>query len=154
MFNGWRLPSGDEVSTLITNIFPDQNLTGHTNATNWESVTISETNIMAKLLDSYYIDGTKSYGWHHKNSGNTGLTGLYLTGGETVSIAGSYSLLHTHYSYTENTRRGWVGGVYLVHGYLPQVNNNITTANVPLPATPALLGLGILDFCDRRKKSV
>jgi hypothetical protein len=153
VFNGWRLPSGDEVSTLITNIFPDQNLSAHTNSTNWETVTISETNNMANLLGSYYIDGTKSYAWHHTNSGNTGLTGLYLTGGETVSIGGSYSLLNTHYGYTENDRRGWVG-VYLVNSNLPQVNNNIAPANVPLPATASLLGLGILGFSARRKKSV
>ncbi|MFQ3188929.1 MAG: hypothetical protein ACI936_000049 [Paraglaciecola sp.] len=164
-FEGWRLPTRSEVTQLMVNAFPSQAAfvqgAGNLGVTN--RTTDNEADNFRLLL-----------GTTHSNSNGEYTHGIFKNdpGGQySVLKSGAYDKRDNNYvSLSSNTNiindTSWSAssyGVYLVSdGGTTQsslndpslnANNANAPSSVPLPATAALLGLGLLGFGARRKKN-
>jgi hypothetical protein len=164
-FEGWRLPTRSEVTQLMVNAFPSE-ASRVQGAGGW-GVTNTTTDNEA---DNFRL----LFGTTHVNSVNDYTIGLFKNdpGGDySVLLSGLNDrrdsdnvALYSNRNLTNDTSYSHdVYGVYLVSdGGTTQsslndpslnANNANAPSNVPLPATAALLGLGILGFGARRKNN-
>ncbi|MFQ3188928.1 MAG: hypothetical protein ACI936_000048 [Paraglaciecola sp.] len=168
-FEGWRLPTRSEVTQLMVNAFPSKaSYMQGAGAWNWTNRTTDNEVDNFRLL----------FGTTHANTTYDHTFGVFKNdpGGDySVLYSGAYDRasddsiklysnvnLATNTSYSTSTY-----GVYLVSDggttqsslNDPSLNANNANApssvpsSVPLPATAALLGLGLLGFGARRKKN-
>ncbi|MFQ3188914.1 MAG: hypothetical protein ACI936_000034 [Paraglaciecola sp.] len=164
-FEGWRLPTRSEVTELMVNAFPSEKNRvqgaggwGITNTT-----TDNEVDNFRLLFGTTYINsnGNYTYGLFKNDPG-----GDYsvLRSGAYDQESDDYISLYSNASWTNDTSySSTLLGVYLVSDggttksslNDPSLNANNANApsSVPLPATAALLGLGLLGFGARRKKN-
>jgi hypothetical protein len=164
-FEGWRLPTRSEVTQLMVNAFPSQvsfvQTSGSRGFTN--TTTDNEADNFRLLFGTTYANTTydSSYGLFKNDPG-----GSYsvLMSGANDKRSDDYIALKSNLSMTNDTSYTHSAfGVYLVSdGGTTQsslndpslnANNANAPSSVPLPATAALLGLGLLGFGARRKKN-
>jgi hypothetical protein len=164
-FEGWRLPTRSEVTQLMVNAFPSEaslvqgaNAWGRTNTT-----TDNEADNFRLLFGTTYAYSKYDYtrGMFKNDPG-----GQYsvLNSGVNDRNYDDRITLFSNASWTVDTSySNHYMGVYLVSdGGTTQssrndpslnANNANAPSSVPLPATAALLGLGLLGFGARRKKN-
>jgi hypothetical protein len=151
---GWRLPTNEEVETLITSFFAGYDYTQSTYATVRES---GATNPMFAYNRIFGEGGSYSYGNY--------TVGKYYDESNIIRIAGgyingsSYSVLYgidSQYSYTPTSPTYGVylvsdGGVTRSSKLDPTLNSN--NPNAPIGDVPAMAmgGLGILALGLRRR---
>ncbi|MFQ3188907.1 MAG: hypothetical protein ACI936_000027 [Paraglaciecola sp.] len=164
-FEGWRLPTRSEVTQLMVNAFPSQ-ATRVQGASGWgitNTTTDNEADNFRRLFGNSHINsnGNYTYGLFKNDPG-----GDYsvLRSGAYDRKSNNYITLSSNQSITTDTSYSHVVySVYLVSdGGTTQsslndpslnANNANAPSSVPLPATAALLGLGLLGFGARRKKN-
>jgi hypothetical protein len=164
-FEGWRLPTRSEVTQLMVNAFPSQASymqgslgQGFTNRT-----TDNEADNFRLLFGTTQVSST-----HETTRGlfknDPGVQYSVLMSGSYDRKSDDFVALHSNYNWVNETSyASSTYGVYLVSdGGTTQsslndpslnANNANAPSNVPLPATAALLGLGLLGFGARRKKN-
>jgi hypothetical protein len=164
-FEGWRLPTRSEVTQLMVNAFPSQAAfvqgSGSKSFTN--TTTDNEADNFRLLFGTTHINsnGNYTYGLFKNDPG-----GDYsvLRSGAYDRKSDDYISLYSNQNTTNDTSFSHSSiGVYLVSdGGTTQsslndpslnANNANAPSSVPLPATAALLGLGLLGFGARRKKN-
>jgi hypothetical protein len=162
-FSGWRIPTRSEVSKMFYNYSPETSSVA-------DNETYEQTSkSSAQLFESLFG------GADHGNANKASL-GMYLN--TDKSSLGGYNVIYAGVTYGVNNYEengGYIVdsrdlsnvtstqlsymGVYLVSDggtTLSSINDpsiNAGSANVPLPATAALLGLGLLGFGARGKKN-
>jgi hypothetical protein len=164
-FEGWRLPTRSEVTQLMVNAFPSEKNRvqgaggwGITNTT-----TDNEADNFRLLFGTTQVSSTydSTYGLFKNDPG-----GQYsiLRSGVQDRRDNDYVALYSNQNITNDTSYSTSSyAVYLVSdGGTTQsslndpslnANNANAPSSVPLPATAALLGLGLLGFGARRKKN-
>jgi hypothetical protein len=164
-FEGWRLPTRSEVTQLMVNAFPSQ--ASFVQGSGSKGLTNTTTDNEA---DNFRL----MFGTTQVSSNYDSTLGMFKNdpGGQySALMSGAYDRKYddriTLYSnlntttYTSYSNTSY--GVYLVSdGGTTQsslndpslnANNANAPSSVPLPATAALLGLGLLGFGARRKKN-
>ncbi|MFQ3190897.1 MAG: hypothetical protein ACI936_002033, partial [Paraglaciecola sp.] len=164
-FEGWRLPTRSEVTQLMVNAFPSQaSFVQGSGSKGFTNTTTDNEADNFRLL----------FGTTASDSNNDSTRGLFknVPGGDySVLMSGAYDRRDDNYVALNSNRNitndtSWSTssyGVYLVSdGGTTQsslndpslnANNANAPSSVPLPATAALLGLGLLGFGARRKKN-
>jgi hypothetical protein len=160
-FAGWRLPTRSEVTQLMVNAFPSaaENMKGGGSWGYVDSTMDNKVDYFRTLFGSTVANSSYNYTYGiFKNDVVDGQSSVLLSG-VNDKVSSDYVMLHSNISHSSST--GFANasyGVYLVSDggtTLSSINDpsiNIGSANVPLPATAALLGLGLLGFGARRKK--
>jgi hypothetical protein len=165
-FEGWRLPTRSEVTQLMVNAFPSQAsyMQGSGATVFNSSTTDNEADNFRRLFGTTYAYSSYDYtrGMFKNDHG-----GQYsvLNSGVNDRNYDDRITLYSNASWTNDTSySSTLLGVYLVSdGGTTQsslndpslnANNANAPSSVPLPATAALLGLGLLGFGARRKKSI
>jgi hypothetical protein len=164
-FEGWRLPTRSEVTQLMVNAFPSE-ATRVQGAGAWgitNTTTDNEADNFRLLFGTNYsnstVDNTQGL---FKNDPGGQYSVLYSGVGDRRD--NDYVSLYSNANVTNDTSYSYsYYGVYLVSdGGTTQsslndpslnANNANAPSSVPLPATAALLGLGLLGFGARRKKN-
>jgi hypothetical protein len=161
-FAGWRLPTRSEVTQLMVNAFPSQAkfVEGEGGRSIANATLDNETDNFRFLFGTTYATSTYefSYGLFENDVIDARYSLLYSGAADKISDD-SVSLFSNYGIGTDNDHTHTYIGVYLVSGggttlssiNDPSINNG--SANVPLPATAALLGLGLLGFGARRKNN-
>jgi hypothetical protein len=164
-FEGWRLPTRSEVTQLMVNAFPSQ--ASFVQGSGSKGLTNTTTDNEADNFRLMFGTTQVSYGYDYtrglfKNDPSGQYSVLYS--GVADRNSDDYVTLYSNLSQTNDTSySNTVFGVYLVSdGGTTQsslndpslnANNANAPSSVPLPATAALLGLGLLGFGARRKKN-
>ncbi|MFQ3188915.1 MAG: hypothetical protein ACI936_000035 [Paraglaciecola sp.] len=164
-FEGWRLPTRSEVTQLMVNAFPSQAsyMQGSGARSFNYSTTDNEADNFRHLFGTAYASSSWDYilGMFKNDPG-----GQYsvLRSGVADRRDDNYGSLYSNINTTNDTSYSTTSySVYLVSdGGTTQsslndpslnANNANAPSSVPLPATAALLGLGLLGFGARRKKN-
>jgi hypothetical protein len=159
-YAGWRLPTQNEVVELFAHAFPGygNNITGYySSGTRYNELHKFEalfgyaaTGNQRRIHSLYEKNGQLVYaGTYSYNYGNN----IKLQGTDE-SVNRDWHLTGTSAAF--NTFLVSDGGTTISSINDPSLNINNANApinNVPLPATAALLGLGLLGFSARRKKN-
>jgi hypothetical protein len=164
-FEGWRLPTRSEVTQLMVNAFPSQaSYVQGAGAWNWSNRTTDNEADNFRLLF-----GTTQFTSSYDNTrgmfkNDPGVQSSVLYSGVNDRKNDDFITLYSNANVTNDTNYSNDSiGVYLVSdGGTTQsslndpslnANNANAPSSVPLPATAALLGLGLLGFGARRKKN-
>jgi hypothetical protein len=172
-FDGWRLPTGAEVTQMMVNAFPSVasqtqwiNTGGFTN-----DVTDNEAGVFRGMFGVTYTSSDFDYSWGmFKNDSNiphpSGNTFTVLLSGVSDSkidnLVTPYSnaSLVNDYNYSHSSRAVYLvsdGGTTVSSILDPSLNANNPnapeTANVSAPILTSLLGFGLLGFATRRRSS-
>jgi hypothetical protein len=155
-YAGWRFPTPIEVNALIENSFGVSAPDLGERISTWGRQPSTEIEFFRTVFGVVKTDYTYR--------GSLGLTlndsdGVVLSGMQTRS-EGDLLALYNQFTngFTKSTANKEYG-VFLVsdggttQSSLNDPSINIASANVPLPATAALLSLGLLGFVGRRKKT-
>jgi MYXO-CTERM domain-containing protein len=169
-YAGWRLPTNAEVTKFVTNIYGGLNLQFHevTARNNYYAMYLG-ANRFVDWMSNGYKYATSHGGLYYDEDGQIRFFGAYMNeGGEYTITVG----LESSYSYSVNSRINGTFGVFLVSDggtTLSSINNpmlNINNPNAPVnqvPEAPAdvpvhagfgLLGLLLMAFGIRRRKSL
>jgi hypothetical protein len=162
-FAGWRLPTRTEVTQLMINAFPSQTYmqgTGYYTATN--TTADNEVDNFSQLFGITYSNSTLDYSMGiFKNNPGENYSVIYSGVRDRRSDEHVGFYLNQYFNNDTNAAASHLG-VYLVSDggtTLSSINDPSLNANnanapasVPLPATAALLGFGLLGFGARRKK--
>jgi hypothetical protein len=164
-FEGWRLPTRSEVTQLMVNAFPSEaslvqgsGAWGRTNTT-----TDNEADNFRLLFGTTQVSSSSdtSYGLFKNDPGgqySVLISGAYDTKSDDYITLYSNANFTNDTSYTSSSYAVYLvsdGGTTQSSLNDPSLNANNANApsSVPLPATAALLGLGLLGFGARRKKN-
>ncbi|MFQ3188913.1 MAG: hypothetical protein ACI936_000033 [Paraglaciecola sp.] len=164
-FEGWRLPTRSEVTQLMVNAFPSE-ASNVQNSGGWgktNTTTDNEADNFQLLFGTTQVSSNYDYTrGMFKNDPGGDYSVLYS--GVADRKSDDYVALYSNANVTNDTSYSHsYYGVYLVSdGGTTQsslndpslnANNANAPSSVPLPATAALLGLGLLGFGARRKKN-
>jgi hypothetical protein len=144
-YSGWRFPTTAEMQELFAHVFPTIDTASPGYKAYGENPEYYQTFLSA--FGATYR--TNSYGYYRQDGSNevtfSGVNSSFVHGTDAAKSSLG----------TSNVRVG----LYLVSNggtTLSSINDpsiNIGSANVPLPATAALLGLSLLGFAARRKNN-
>jgi hypothetical protein len=164
-FEGWRLPTRSEVTQLMVNAFPSEKNrvqgSGGWSITN--TTTDNEVDNFRLLFGTTQVSSTTDYTYGQFKNDPGGQYSV-LHSGVADRRDNDYVALYSNRNITNDTSySNSYYSVYLVSDggttqsslNDPSINANNANApsSVPLPATAALLGLGLLGFGARRKKN-
>ena len=146
--DGWRLPTQDEVTTLLDSVFEDisfsDETTLYTTSYSSSSASYDDTNHWLTHIGEAYTTSERSWSYAFVDGEAVTLTGVFIQNG-TVSIFRNFT--HNDYSvdYSNNGQ-----GIFLVSdGGLTYSSRN-GVADVPLPLAPMALGLIFLPWARAR----
>lgn len=157
-FSGWRLPTEAEVSTMIKNVTGFESDAATVYGTQYASNTSKFINALGTTYQSNYL---YSFGLALSDEQSTITTSVYYSGVSHSSQYNDYAIrkrqgVSDNINYSHSSYGVYLvsdGGVTLSSINDPGINamNANSPANVPIPATALLFGLGGLLFMRKNK---
>jgi hypothetical protein len=155
-FDGWRLPTSQEVLTLMRNTFTSHTI--ESSPLNYNGyLGNAESQQFTEMLGSVMVGGKDKYslGYIKDNS-----TGTNLVSGSVYKLNSAIELYSNSISGGGSDTSHYAYGVFLVSDggttlasiNNPELNANNVNNTVPLPATLGLLSLAIAGLSFRRKE--
>jgi hypothetical protein len=165
-FSGWRLPTSSEVTEMLVNAFPSES--------NFYEFGTGSVLKYSATVNTEVTDFTALFGVTRNSNGNDYTYGIFksssnptsnvMFSGARKSTAPNEVILFSNINASSDLNSSWdARGVYLVSDggttlssqLDPSLNANNANApavaDVPVPTTLGLMGLGVLGFVTRRR---